>query len=68
MKPTHSCLILPKYLLCYSSTFVEVGLILKVSGILHVKIHISTSKFTTFQGIKIEIIQNPRMSVLARER
>lgn len=64
-KPANPCPTIPKHLSGYSSTFVEVVLILKVSGILRAKIHILASKNTTFEGTKIETIQHPRMWVLA---
>lgn len=67
-KPANPCLTIPKHVSIYSSTFLEMVLILKVSGILHAKIHILASKNTTFKGIKIEIIQNHRMWVLAHRR
>lgn len=51
VKPANPCPIIPKHLSGYSSTSVEVVLILKVSGILHAKIHILASKKKKhFQG------------------
>lgn len=69
-KPANPCLIIPKHHSDYSSTSVKSGSNFK--GVRHPACknsHLSLKKKnTTFEGIKIEIIQNPRMSVLAHRR